>query len=76
MAKLRRKIVRTVSELVMGEKRYARPGWRKKETEKAMASRRRLNRIREQVRKTDRKIGSRLKKIDKLHTKLKRRKSK
>ena len=76
MAKLRRKIVRTVSELVMGKKRYSRPKWRQKESEKITASRRRLNKIREETKAIDKRIGQRLKTIDKLHKSLKRKRKK
>ena len=76
MAKLRRKIVRAVSELVMGKKRYSRPKWRQKESEKITASRRRLNKIREETRAIDKRIGQRLKTIDKLHKSLKRKRKK
>jgi len=72
MARLKRRIVRTVSELVMGGKRYSRPKWRQKESEKITASRRRLNKIKKETEEIDKRIGQRLKTIDRLHKRLKR----
>ena len=70
--KLKKKVAVLTSEVVMGKKRYLYSERRKEEIKKITASRRRLNKIKEQVEKTDKKIGERLKNIDRLHKERKR----
>ena len=72
VSRLKKKVAVVLGEAALGGKRYSYSEQRKADIKKITASRRRLNKIKEQVEKTDKKIGERLKNIDKLHKERKR----